>query len=535
MEFPHPVEEPVARSSPGKLSGVYIQVADGTKLAVDVLLPRAIEGRKFTTVLIMTRYWRGVVGGGLSRWQTFFAKHGFAVVQGDVRGTGASFGQWPHHRSRAETLDFTDIMDWVVSQPWSDGRIVGTGTSYLANTADWMAERQHRALEVVISRFADYDPYADLYFPGGVPNAYMGEKWGQMVKDLDLNIRREANGDLSPGVRPVDEDEGSKMLQAALKEHSSVPSVWEGLQQVTCRDDGPELWDNVSLTDFGICSHMDRVRQSGVSMQNWAGWMDAGTASGSIHRFRALPDSVHVVIGPWNHAGSHVFDPMNPEVSQVEPSYSQQQVENLVFIQQSLAGSWKGGQKRLSYYTCGEGKWKTTTIWPLPTTRFEDWFLGSQGTLSETSVDTGMDTYKVDYGVGTGEANRWATNKTMLAVSYGDRSEIDKRLLCYTSSPLPSDVEITGHPILTLFLASSEHDGAVFAYLELVSTEGKVIYLTEGQLRLIHRRVSVDSQVYPQVSPYHSFLRKDAMPMVPGERVEIAFALHPISRAIVSA
>ena len=44
-------------------------------------------------------------------------------------------------------------------------------------------------------RFPDFDPYTDLYFPGGVPNAYMGSTWGLRVKEMDLNTPRpRANG-----------------------------------------------------------------------------------------------------------------------------------------------------------------------------------------------------------------------------------------------------------------------------------------------------------------------------------------------------
>ena len=33
-------------------------------------------------------------------------------------------------------------------------------------------------------------------------------------------------------------------------------------------------------------------------------------------------------------------------------------------------------------------------------------------------------------------------------------------MLTYTSAPLFGDTEVTGHPIITLYLASSEKDGA---------------------------------------------------------------------------
>lgn len=132
----------------------------------------------------MTRYWRGKIGDGLNWIQSFYSVHGFAVIVGNVRSTGASFGKWLYHRSRTETQDFSAVMDWIIEQPWSDGRIIGMGHSCSANTADWMAECKHRALKAIVSRFADYDPYTDLYFPGGVPNAFMGRTWGMMVKDF---------------------------------------------------------------------------------------------------------------------------------------------------------------------------------------------------------------------------------------------------------------------------------------------------------------------------------------------------------------
>lgn len=526
--FPRVLHMAPETSTPGSLSAIHVHAADGTKIALDVMLPTAVEGTTFSTVLIMTRYWRATKGGTTSWWSDFFLKHNLAVISGDVRGTGASFGQWPYHRSRAEINDFDAIMDWIVTQPWSDGRIIGAGVSYTANTADWMAERQHPALKAIISRFADYDPYTDLYFPGGVPNNF-GKMWGLMVKDLDQNLRRLKDGKLSPGVRPVDGSDGERLLQAALDEHSLVPSVWQGIQQIIYRDDRPQSWHGASLTEIGICSHAERVVASGVPIQNWASWMDAATANGAIHRFLALQTSLHVIIGPWSHGGSHRFDLFQPENHSIQPTYAAQQTEDLMFIEESLEGEWKAKEKRLSYFTYGEGRWKTTTVWPPQGTCYEDWYLSPENTLSSTQHDTGIDLYKVDFGVGTGKTTRWSTNQGGTQVSYGDRREMDKRLLCYTSTPLEFDIEMTGHPVLTLYMTSTEEDGAIFGYLELVAPDGTVIYLTEGQLRAIHRRTESDEKIYPHVGPYHSFLRRDTMPLIPGEVAEISFGLNPIS------
>ena len=125
-------------------------------------------------------------------------------------------------------------MDWIARQSWADGQVAGFGTSYGANTADWLAERNHPALKAVISRSPDYDPYADLYFPGGVPNAYMGRNWGLSVKDMDLNVKRNYK-DGPRGVKPVDEDQGSRLLAAAVEARRHVPSVWEALRGIRRR------------------------------------------------------------------------------------------------------------------------------------------------------------------------------------------------------------------------------------------------------------------------------------------------------------
>jgi X-Pro dipeptidyl-peptidase C-terminal non-catalytic domain len=55
-----------------------------------------------------------------------------------------------------------------------------------------------------------------------------------------------------------------------------------------------------------------------------------------------------------------------------------------------------------------------------------------------------------------------------------DRRERDEKLLVYTGAPLASDLEVTGHPMVTLELSSTESDGAVFVYLVDVTPNGDV-------------------------------------------------------------
>jgi hypothetical protein len=100
----------------------------------------------------------------------------------------------------------------------------------------------------------------------------------------------------------------------------------------------------------------------------------------------------------------------------------------------------------------------------------------------------------------------------------------------YTSEPLDTDLEITGTPVVTLEMSSSTSDGAVHAYLENVSPEGRVTHVDEGLLRVIDRKeVDPKSLPYLPIGPAHSFLRKDAEPLTPGEAATIRFSMYPTS------
>jgi putative CocE/NonD family hydrolase len=85
---------------------------------------------------------------------------------------------------------------------------------------------------------------------------------------------------------------------------------------------------------------------------------------------------------------------------------------------------------------------------------------------------------------------------------------------------LSEKLELAGNPRVVLNLASSALDAAVFVYLEDVASDGTVRYLTEGQLRLMHRRGD-------DTAP--SFLRRDANPVMPGSLLRIVVPLMPVA------
>ena len=59
-------------------------------------------------------------------WQetrSWFLAAGYAVAVVDVRGTGASFGQWRAPWQPEERTDSREVIDWIVRQPWSNQQV----------------------------------------------------------------------------------------------------------------------------------------------------------------------------------------------------------------------------------------------------------------------------------------------------------------------------------------------------------------------------------------------------------------------------
>ena len=103
---------------------------------------------------------------------------------------------------------------------------------------------------------------------------------------------------------------------------------------------------------------------------------------------------------------------------------------------------------------------------------------------------------------------------------YPDRAEEDARLLTYTGAPLEGALRITGTPVVSLQLSSNKPDGALHVYLEDVAPDGRVTYLTEGILRLIHRSRMTPHCLYEQSGPSRSFFA----PMRGRSRPAMSFA-----------
>jgi len=534
-----------------KRQSFYLPMRDGVKIAVDLCLPNRVQpGARLPTILHQTRYWRAIdfrwpVGlfTGLNMYDMLkirpaFLDHGYAWISVDVRGSGASFGYQTGPYPPESVEDVREIAGWIVDQPWSNGKIGAYGISFDGFAAISALRARHPAIVACAPTYTVFDLFPDIAGIGGVPFSWFHRTWGLGTKALDANEIGFFPGFLprlvARGVRPVDADPRRTLLAQAIRDHARNWDVYETSFRMSCRDDSLPYDPEWSLDSFSPHVHLEEIEASGAAIYAYSGWLDASFQQAAIRTFLNLKNpGSRLTIGPWDHVGRYNVSP----TVRSETDYRQHILELLRFFGSHLNGvevaTLIPGQKPVRYFTMVEDRWKEADSWPPPNTTTRTYFLTADNALSSEmpASSDGFDDYRVDYSAGTSASSRWDSLIGGLrnAKVYPDRVEQDEKLLVYTSYPLAEQMEVTGHPLVKLYVTSTARDGNFLAYLEDVDEQGGVTYVTEGMLRAMHRKLGNRTPPYRDLVPYRTFSRADAALLEPGEVAELVFDLLPTS------
>jgi hypothetical protein len=328
------------------------------------------------------------------------------------------------------------------------------------------------------------------------------------------------------------------LLDAAIGEHQSNADVHALMGRVPFRDDrvaGLD-WEATAPAASGPA-----IASRDVPMLVRAGWLDGGFAAGALARFVTRAGHQHLEIGPWGHGGGSFADTLRPSgaprpsgTAERDPLSPESQDRRLVefFAGYLERNGEPEGPSTLTFATLGAGAWQAVTSWPPAGTGTQRWYLGSDG-LSREAGPAGTVTHQVDATASTGAANRWLAIDLGKAPAYPDRRQADDCLLTFTGRPLLADVHVLGFPVVTMRLATSGTDGAVYVYLEDVDPGGDISYLTEGCLRFLHRRTTGPAEPARLGVP-RTFARSDALPVVPGNLMGLTVPLLPVSAVVPS-
>lgn len=529
-------------------SSQYLTMRDGVKLAADIFLPaKRKENEQFPTIIYLTRYVRSLQAKfpfNLLKNPVlvvvpeseieYFTSYGYACVIVDVRGSGASFGSRTMEFSPAEVKDGSEIVDWIISQPWSNGKVASTGVSYVGTTAELLLTNKHPAVKACIPRSNIFDLYNHMMFPNGVRQGPFIKVWGLTTQALDGNnfdIFGKRAERLLKGIHPVENDRKDAQLKQALASRTANFNVYEGLFHVNFRDDKqPET--ELCSNDYSIHANRKAVEESGAAIYRIDGWYDGALSKSVIEGYLNTSNTERVLLGPWDH-GPH--DNASPFSDTKEVTFDVK-AEMLRFFDHYVKGIDNGinREKKINYFTVGEEEWKSSESWPpLPEHASVTYYFSADKKLvtDSATLQKGTVEYIIDYTATSGNSSRWNSQTPTYKngpTNYPDRTEVSARLLNFTTQPFSAAVELTGHVIADLYISADATDADVYCYVEDVAPDGSVTYVTEGLFCALNRKVS-NPDGYKQIGPYHSFRKEDAQPLTPGEPARLQFDLLPIS------
>lgn len=175
-------------------SGMYIErnvsvhLRDGTRIFIDIYRPDGAAGQREVPVILgWSPYgkhnlssrlnWAAadVAEGWISPYTAFEApdplywcRHGYAVVYPDPRGSWYSEGEL-RHGGKGESEDCYDLVEWLGTRPWSNGRVGMSGVSYLTAIQWQVASLRPPHLAAINPWEGFTDWYRDFCYQGGIP------------------------------------------------------------------------------------------------------------------------------------------------------------------------------------------------------------------------------------------------------------------------------------------------------------------------------------------------------------------------------
>ena len=524
------------------IKSFYLTMRDSTKLAVDLYLPKGLkESDKIPCIVHQTRYWRrpqirfpfnlftnGLIGRTADMIKVFIS-NGYAIINLDARGSGASYGYREHPWSDDEVKDGDEVLNWISSQSWSNGKCGSMGVSYGGTAAEFLACNHHPSLKAVVLMFSLFDVYEDNAFPGGIHNVWFTRGWGEANAKMDRN-ELPANYEklkwLIKGVAPVKKEK--RTLKKAVASHLNNRNVHEAAQSIDYRDEVPTKEITCRVDKFSPHNYTDKLNASGVAVYSYSGWHDGAYQHAAIKRHINLNNPKNkLLIGPWEHGGAFNISPFTRSNAGFDHA-----AELLKFFDYHLKDVKNGlyEEPNIHYFTIGAEKWQGTENWP-PKSSVYSLHLDNNNTLSEKIPHEEASTsISEKNSFGSGEINRWTAvnGKVRSPFTYMGWEERTQKLVHYKSKTLEKNLEISGHPTVNIFTSLNTCDGALFIYLEEEDSLGNVYHVTEGQLKASHRKIT-ENGIYCESVAQRSHSFKDEERLMPKEVFEMNFDLLPIS------
>jgi len=411
----------------------------------------------------------------------FYVRRGYVMVMANCRGTGQSGGTFSH-MDDGMIEDLYDVIEWVAKQPFCDGKVATFGASYFAMTAKRVAELKPPSLKTIFAIFGVTDQYRQAIYHGGIFSYVFHQFWLKMLSNLRVSKKwrqkighetfkkkvEEALLDPEINIHPDlvhvlnNPDDGGNMLIAEY--------IINPLDNEFYKSKAPKYKEVVEIPAyFGGCWGMHMLHLPGdiESYERWKG-------------------PKKITIGPPYYLDRPVY---------------QYHYESLRWFDYWLKGIDTGimDEPPVSLFIQNTGEWRTAYEWPLPETKWTEFYLHKDGLLSEHEI--------------------WPDEHSSCFIE----SPEAHGSLIFKTPTMVENTEICGPLVLNLYASTTDTEVLWFVTIFQEDELSREKILTRGWLRGSQRYVDLNRSKPWQ--PFHPHDRKE--PLTPEEVYEFNIEIVP--------
>lgn len=442
---------------------VFVKMSDGIRLYTYIYLPG--DGKeKYYTIFRRDPYLpapENAVEETLTEDDGEFVSAGFAVVVQRCRGKGGSEGECiPFHNERRDGLE---TLSWISSQPFFNGTVYLSGTSY--------------------------NSFVHLSYMDSAPDFVKGAYLSVMPSDGSKAMF--TNGIMKADLYPLwflcmyhsDELKG--------KDTSSLYSEFQKFPKC----DYPKRVYGYDIDEFRYLSSMrlnprgtpgsfsdavDSMRKCTFPVLLYDGWGEM-FLEGMVQMWDELPDNIRkksaFIMGPWSHDGvlhsswKYEFPDGNCKVNN--------ELEWFLHLRDGKEMN-EIREGKVRYYNIGKNVWEYSDMFPKGINK-KTYYLSCNSRLTFDKPEKGSITYTYDPENAPsfpGGPNTFITGP----VGFAYQPEINFRpdVISFVSEPASEEYTVKGRASVTLQISSSSHATAFVIRLSVIDNNGNTTIMQDS-------------------------------------------------------
>ena len=468
--------------------GVKIPLRDGVKLNATLYRP---QGQKdaLPCVFTLTPY----ISQSYHDRGMYFAANGYVYLTVDVRGRGNSDGEFTPLLQEAR--DGHDIVEWLATQPFCNGKTSMWGGSY-AGYNQWATAKEFPAHLTSIVPVAspmpgvDYPMRNNIFYPYDM--MWLTFVSGRASQDKIFGDRlfwatkfRAGYESYAP-FATLDTRVGnpSTHFQTWIS-HPAQDAYWDK------HGPSPQDFAKIDLPILSIVGQYDLLTTGGIEFYR-EHMRYASEAAKAKH---------YLVLGPWDHAGTRTPKPKLGTFPVGPAALVDMNALHKAWYEYTLKGGPRPEflKKRVAYYVLGPGaeEWRYADTLEAVTAEERPYYLASDQGRANDIFHSGRldreqsaspqppDSYVYDPRFAPPEEAMY--DFAFLTHHWLPMQAHGKQMLIYHGAPLTEATEIAGSPRLKVWLSLDQPDTDLMAWLYEVKPDGSNVLLGFDAMRARYR------------------------------------------------